>query len=111
MSKAWAREMIYLACKRRASSRKKPDLYEIQMLRTLGNTLHTGEVQGSIPCATTIDARPHASLSLWQRALLHAARGIPPTRICPAREKKLSYHRPEVLTASNYWCDEPIEGG
>jgi hypothetical protein len=38
------------------------------------------------------------------------ARGIPLARVCSeCRDKKLSKYRPEVLTNSNYYADEPIE--
>jgi hypothetical protein len=38
------------------------------------------------------------------------ARGIPLARVCvECRDKKLSKYRPEVLTNSNYYADEPIE--
>lgn len=38
------------------------------------------------------------------------ARGIPLARVCPSCiEEKMSHYRPEVLTDSNYECDEPIE--
>jgi len=38
------------------------------------------------------------------------ARGIPLARVCvECRDKKLSKFRPEVLTDSNYHCDEPVE--
>jgi hypothetical protein len=38
------------------------------------------------------------------------ARGIPLARVCPAcRAKRLSVYRPEVLTNSQYECDEQIE--
>ena len=38
------------------------------------------------------------------------ARGIPLTRVClECVDKKLSKYRPEVLTNSNYYADEPIE--
>ena len=38
------------------------------------------------------------------------ARGIPLARVCvECKEKKLSKFRPEVLTNSNYYADEPIE--
>ena len=46
-------------------------------------------------------------LSHWE----YDARGIPLARVCPkCREEKLAKYRPEVLTDSNYECDEPIEG-
>jgi hypothetical protein len=38
------------------------------------------------------------------------ARGIYLNRVCDkCRDAKLSRYRPEVLTDSNYWIDEPIE--
>jgi hypothetical protein len=38
------------------------------------------------------------------------ARGIPLARVCEdCREAKLAKYRPDVLTDSNYWADEPIE--
>lgn len=38
------------------------------------------------------------------------ARGIPLARVCDdCRERKLARYRPDVLTDSNYWADEPIE--
>ena len=38
------------------------------------------------------------------------ARGIPLARVClECVDKKLSKYRPEVLTNSNYYADEPIE--
>ena len=38
------------------------------------------------------------------------ARGIPLARVCVEwKGKKLSKFRPEVLTNSNYYADEPIE--
>jgi hypothetical protein len=38
------------------------------------------------------------------------ARGIPLTKVCnKCKEERLSIYRPEVLTDSNYECDEPIE--
>ena len=38
------------------------------------------------------------------------ARGIPLARVCvDCRDKKLSKFRPEVLTNSNYECDEVVE--
>lgn len=38
------------------------------------------------------------------------ARGIPLARVCDrCKEAKLAGYRPEVLTDSNYWADEPIE--
>jgi hypothetical protein len=39
------------------------------------------------------------------------ARGTPLARVCPkCRAEKLAKFRPEVLTDSQYECDEPIEG-
>ena len=39
----------------------------------------------------------------------HDARGIYLTRVCDkCRDTKLRKYRPEVLTDSGYWCDEPI---
>jgi len=38
------------------------------------------------------------------------ARGIPLCRVCDkCRKRKLSKYRPDVLTDSQYWADEPIE--
>lgn len=38
------------------------------------------------------------------------ARGIPLARVCPkCREATLAKFRPDVLTDSNYWSDEPID--
>lgn len=38
------------------------------------------------------------------------ARGIPLARVCPkCRKARLAKYRPDVLTDSNYWADEPIE--
>jgi hypothetical protein len=38
------------------------------------------------------------------------ARGIPLARVClKCRKQKLARFRPEVLTNSQYECDEPIE--
>lgn len=38
------------------------------------------------------------------------AKGIPLCRVCDkCREEKLSKYRPEVLTDSNYWTDEPVD--
>lgn len=37
------------------------------------------------------------------------ARGIYLNRVCDkCKDAKLARYRPEVLTDSNYWCDEPI---
>ena len=37
------------------------------------------------------------------------ARGIPLARVCvECKDKRLSKYRPEVLTDSNYYADEPI---
>lgn len=44
--------------------------------------------------------------SWWE----HDARGIPLARVCDkCRKAKLAKYRPDVLTDSNYWADEPIE--
>lgn len=44
--------------------------------------------------------------SWWE----HDARGIPLARVCEkCVEQKLKKYRPDVLTDSNYWADEPIE--
>jgi hypothetical protein len=44
--------------------------------------------------------------STWQ----YDARGIPLCRTCDkCNEEKMSQYRPEVLTDSNYECDEQIE--
>ena len=38
------------------------------------------------------------------------ARGIYLCRVCDkCRDAKLSKYRPDVLTDSNYWADEPID--
>lgn len=38
------------------------------------------------------------------------ARGIPLARVCDkCKAERLKGYRPEVLTDSNYECDEPIE--
>jgi hypothetical protein len=38
------------------------------------------------------------------------ARGLPLARVCPkCRRERLSVYRPDVLTDSNYWTDEPVE--
>jgi hypothetical protein len=40
----------------------------------------------------------------------HDARGIPLCRTCDdCHKEKMSHYRPEVLTDSNYWADEPID--
>lgn len=45
-------------------------------------------------------------LSSWE----YDARGIPLARVCPkCRDEKLKKFRPDVLTDSNYWHDEPID--
>jgi hypothetical protein len=44
------------------------------------------------------------------RRAVHDARGIFLTFVCKkCKERKLSEFRPDVLTDSNYWHDEPIE--
>lgn len=44
--------------------------------------------------------------SYWQ----HDARGIPLTRTCDdCHDEKMAKYRPDVLTDSNYWADEPID--
>jgi hypothetical protein len=44
--------------------------------------------------------------SWWE----YDARGFPLCRVCErCRKEQLSKYRPDVLTDSNYWCDEPIE--
>lgn len=44
--------------------------------------------------------------SWWE----YDARGIPLCRVCDkCRKAKLSKYRPDVLSDSNYWADEPIE--
>lgn len=44
--------------------------------------------------------------SYWQ----NDARGIPLCRTCAdCHKKKMAGYRPNVLTDSNYWADEPIE--
>jgi hypothetical protein len=38
------------------------------------------------------------------------ARGIPLCKVCDeCVDDRLSQYRPDVLTDSNYWADEPIE--
>ena len=38
------------------------------------------------------------------------ARGIPLCKVCDDwRDERLEKYRPDVLTDSNYWADEPIE--
>jgi hypothetical protein len=38
------------------------------------------------------------------------ARGLPLCRCCPkCRDERLSAYRPDVLTDSNYWTDEPVD--
>jgi len=46
--------------------------------------------------------------SWWE----HDARGIPLARICDQcfDERITKKYRPDVLTDSNYWADEPIDG-
>ena len=45
-------------------------------------------------------------MSYWQ----HDARGIPLCRTCDkCHKEKMAGYRPEVLTDSDYWADEPIE--
>ena len=44
--------------------------------------------------------------SWWE----HDAKGIPLARVCvECKTEKLGKFRPEVLTNSNYECDEPVE--
>jgi hypothetical protein len=44
--------------------------------------------------------------SWWE----YDARRIPLCRACDdCVDEKLSHYRPDVLTDSNYWADEPIE--
>ena len=44
--------------------------------------------------------------SWWE----HDARNLPLCRVCPkCRKEQLGKYRPDVLTDSNYWADEPIE--
>lgn len=44
--------------------------------------------------------------SYWQAD----ARGIPLCRTCDdCHDRKMSGYRPDVLTDSQYWADEPIE--
>lgn len=44
--------------------------------------------------------------SYWQ----YDARGIPLTRTCDdCHDEKMAGYRPDVLTDSNYWADEPID--
>lgn len=48
-----------------------------------------------------------AKFSQWQ----HDARGIPLCRTCEdCHEAKMARYRPDVLTDSTYWADEPIDG-
>jgi hypothetical protein len=52
------------------------------------------------------DCREAGEDSWWE----NDARGIPLNRVCRlCREVKLSVYRPDVLTDSNYWHDEPID--
>jgi hypothetical protein len=45
-----------------------------------------------------------------EREARYDARGIFLTYVCEKCEKeKLSHYRPDVLTDSNYWHDEPID--
>ena len=54
----------------------------------------------------TCDAHTKHDGSWWE----HDARGIPLCRVCAkCKRRKLAGYRPEVLTDSNYWADEPIE--
>lgn len=49
----------------------------------------------------------HENESSWE---LTDARGIYLTRVCSkCEETKTAQYRPDVLTDSNYWADEPIE--
>ena len=60
-------------------------------------------------CAGTRTA-PHTKDdgSWWE----HDARGIPLARVCgKCLDAKLAKYRPDVLTNSNYWTDEPVEEG
>lgn len=51
------------------------------------------------PCGSGLD-------SDWQ----NDARGIPLCRTCDAcHDEKMARYRPDVLTDSNYWADEPID--
>jgi len=51
------------------------------------------------PCGSGLD-------SYWQ----NDARGIPLCRTCDeCHDEKMSKYRPEVLSDSGYWADEPIE--
>lgn len=51
------------------------------------------------PCGSGLD-------SYWQ----NDARGIPLARTCHKCHKaKMAKYRPEVLTDSNYYCDEAID--
>jgi hypothetical protein len=55
-------------------------------------------------------ARPCPCGSGQQSWWENDARGIPLARVCiKCKRAKLSGYRPEVLTDSNYECDEPIE--
>jgi hypothetical protein len=51
------------------------------------------------PCGSGLD-------SYWQ----NDARGIPLCRTCDkCHDEKMKRYRPDVLSDSNYWADEPIE--
>jgi len=57
------------------------------------------------------DARPCPCGSGLSSHWVNDARGIPLCRICLTCAKdKLSGYRPEVLTDSNYYADEDIDG-
>jgi hypothetical protein len=51
------------------------------------------------PCGSGLDSQ-------WQKD----ARGIELCRTCDkCHDEKMARYRPDVLTDSNYWADEPIE--
>ena len=58
------------------------------------------EVMRPCPCGSKQE-------SWWE----YDARGIPLCRVCTkCKKEKLSHYRPDVLTDSNYWCDEDVDG-
>jgi hypothetical protein len=57
-----------------------------------------------------MSARPCSCGSGLTRRAAHDARGIFLTFVCDTCEaRKLSAFRPDVLTDSQYWHDEPID--
>lgn len=57
------------------------------------------------------DARPCPCNSGLMSHWANDARGIPLCRVCPTcEETKLARYRPEVLTDSQYYADEDIDG-